>query len=68
MKKKREEEKKKRKKKKKRKGMETMILVWIIGLLDFCMEKSNHKSFFFFMNLGLKEPYLVYWWCLAVLD
>ena len=21
------------------KGMETMILVWIIGVLDFCMEK-----------------------------
>ena len=35
--------------------------------MDFCMEKSNHKPFFF-MNLGLKEPYLVYWWCLAVLD
>ena len=27
--------------------METMILVWIIGLLDFCMEKSNHKPIFF---------------------
>ena len=26
--------------------METMILVWIIGLLDFCMEKSNHKPIF----------------------
>ena len=26
--------------------------------MDFCMEKSNHKSIFFFMNLGLKEPYL----------
>ena len=34
------------------------------------MEKSNPKPFFFFffMNLGLKEPYLVYWWCLTVLD
>ena len=32
-----------------------------------CMEKSNHKPIFL-MNLGLKEPYLVYWWCLAVLD
>ena len=31
-----------------------------------CMEKSNHKPIFL-MNLGLKEPYLVYWWCLAVL-
>ena len=47
--------------------METMILVWIIELLDFCMEKSNHKPIFL-MNLGLKEPYLVYWWCLVVLD
>ena len=23
---------------------------------------------FFFINLGLKEPYLVYWWCLTILD
>ena len=39
-------------------------LVWFLG-----MEKSNNKPFFFFfMNLGLNEPYLVYWWCLAVLD
>ena len=43
-------------------------LVWIIGLLDFGMDKSNHKPIFFFINLGLKEPYLVYWWCLVVLD
>ena len=26
------------------------------------------NPFFFLMNLGLKEPYLVYWWCLVVLD
>ena len=38
-------------------------LVWFLG-----MEKSNNKPIFFFMNLGLNEPYLVYWWCLAVLD
>ena len=37
--------------------------------MDFCMEKSNHKPIFFvLMNLGLKEPYLAYLWCLAVLD
>ena len=45
--------------------METMILVWIIGLLDFCMELFDEEEtinpFFFFMNLGIKEPYLVYW-------
>ena len=53
--------------------METMILVWIIGLLDFCMELfdeeetiSPHFFFFFFMNLGLKEPYLVYWLCFGL--
>ena len=38
--------------------METMILVWIIGLLDFCMELFDEEEtinpFFFFMNLGLK--------------
>ena len=43
-----------------------MIFVWIIGLLDFCIEKSNHKPFFFFMNLGLKEPYFVYWLCFGL--
>ena len=32
-----------------------------------CMEKSNHKLIFL-INLGLKESYLVYWWCLTVLD
>ena len=37
-------------------------LVWFLG-----MEKSNHKPIFF-MNLGLNEPYLLYWWCLAVFD
>ena len=30
--------KKRGEEKKKRKGMETIILVWIIGLLDFCMD------------------------------
>ena len=43
-----------------------LILVWIIELLDFCMklfaeeETINLFIFFYFMNLGLKEPYLVY--------
>ena len=44
--------------------METMILVWIIGLLDFCMELFDEEETinpFVFMNLGLKELYLVYW-------
>ena len=42
--------------------METMILVWIIGLFDFCMELFDEEETinpFFFFNLGLKEPYLV---------
>ena len=42
-------------------------LIWIIGLLDLGMEK-NQTINPFLINLGLKEPYLVYWWCLAVLD
>ena len=50
--------------------METMILVWIIGLLDFYMELFDEEEtinpFFFFMNLGLKEPYLVYWMCFGL--
>ena len=54
--------------------METMILVWIIELLDFCMELFDDEEtinpffffFFFFMNLGLKEPYLVYWLCFGL--
>ena len=52
--------------------METMILVWIIRLLDFCMELFDEEEtinpffFFFFMNLGLKEPYLVYWLCFGL--
>ena len=37
--------------------METMILVWIIGLLDFCMEISNHKLFFFY-EFGSKRTLL----------
>ena len=39
--------------------METMILVWIIGLLDFYMELFDEEEAitqFFLMNLGLKEP------------
>ena len=49
-----------------------MILVWIIGLLDFCMELFDEEEtinpffFFFFMNLGLKEPYFVYWLCFGL--
>ena len=49
-----------------------LILVWIIRLLDFCMklfveeETINPLFFFFFMNLGLKEPYLVYWLCFGL--
>ena len=51
--------------------METMILVWIFGLLDFCMELFDEEEtlnlfFFFLMNLGLKEPYLVYWLCFGL--
>ena len=48
-----------------------MILVWIIGLLDFCMKLFDEKEiinpfFIFLMNLGLKEPYLVYWLCFGL--
>ena len=50
--------------------METMILVWIIRLLNFCMELFDEEEtinpYFFFMNLGLKEPYLVYWFCFVL--
>ena len=50
--------------------METIILVWIIGLLGFCMELFDEEEtinpIFFFMNLGLKEPYLVYWLCFGL--
>ena len=42
-------------------------LVWIIGLSDFGMEKNKTINPFL-MNLGLKERYLVYCWCLEVLD
>ena len=53
-------------------SMNAIILYGIVCMnffffMDFCMEKSNHKPIFL-MNLGLKEPYLVYWWCLAILD
>ena len=33
-----EEKKKRKKKKKKSKGIETMVLVWITGLFDFCID------------------------------
>ena len=29
-------------------------------------ETINPFFFFFFMNLGLKEPYLVYWLCFGL--
>ena len=39
-------------------------MVWIIRLLDFGMEKKKNQTINpFLMNLGLKEPYLVYWLC-----
>ena len=34
-------------------------LIWILH--GFCMEKKNQTINPFLMNLGLKEPYLVYW-------
>ena len=48
--------------------METMILVWIIGLLDFCMElfdKEETINLFFFYEFGSKRTLLgilvVFW-------
>ena len=41
-------------------------LVWTIGLLDFRMDKNNQTINPFLMNLGLKEPYLVYWLCFGL--
>ena len=41
--------------------METMILVWIIGLLDFCMELFNEEETinpFFFYEFGSKRTLL----------
>ena len=35
--------------------------VWI--LYEFCMEKKNQIINPILKNLGLKEPYLVYWLC-----
>ena len=32
----------------------------------FDKEKTINPIFFFFMNLGLKEPYLVYWLCFGL--
>ena len=49
--------------------MKTMIFVWIIRLLYFYMELFDEEETinpFFFMNLGLKEPYLVYWLCFGL--
>ena len=46
-----------------------LILVWIIVLLDFCLELFDEEKTinpFFFMNLGLNEPYLVYWLCFGL--
>ena len=61
----RRREEKRRRRGRSRRRAKGMELVWNDMI---CMEKSNHKPLFFFMNLGLKEPYLVYWWCLVVLD
>ena len=49
--------------------METTILVWIIGLLDFCMkffdEEETINPFFFFNEFGSKRTLLgilvVFW-------
>ena len=48
--------------------METMILVWIIGLLDFCMELFDEEEIinpFFFYEFGSKRTLLgilvVFW-------
>ena len=42
--------------------METMILVWIIGPLDFCMELFDEEEtinpFFFFNQFGSKRTLL----------
>ena len=51
--------------------METMILVWIIGLLDFCMELFDEEEtinpFFFFYEFGSKRTLLmVYWLCFGL--
>ena len=48
--------------------METMILVWIIGLLDFCMELFDEEETInpFFDEFSSKEPYLVYWLCFGL--
>ena len=78
---KRRERRGRRRRRKPKKGMEfvkfCMELVWKLlfwyGLLDFwafvwnCLMKKKQKTlFFFFMNLGLKEPYLVYWLCFGL--
>ena len=35
--------------------------------MDFSMEKKNNQTINpFLMNLGLKEPYLVYWLCFGL--
>ena len=42
-------------------------MIWY-ELLDFwtLVWKKNQTINPFLMNLGLKEPYLAYWWCLVV--
>ena len=49
--------------------METMILVWIIGFLDFCMElfdeEENINPFFFYEFWVYKNPT---WYIGCVLD
>ena len=66
--------KKKRKRAKKRrkrraKGMDFYGFLWII--LDTCIDFygfvwKNKTINPFLMNLGLKEPYLVYWLCFGL--
>ena len=47
-----------------------MILVWKYRFLwilyEFCMEKKNQTINPFLMNLGLREPYLIYWLCFGL--
>ena len=69
-----EEEEKRRKKRRRSNVMNLLTFVWKI--MDFCtlvwmlwfVLKNQTINPFFLMNLGLKEPYLVYWWCFIVLD
>ena len=52
--------------------METMILVWINRLLDFCMELfDEEETFFFFYEFGSKRTLLgilvVFWTWVSLL-